>query len=370
MVEPSEEASDEPWEEPSEETLEGQSEEVLFATGDLNNDGIMDSVVVKKSRVYYDMHEGTGYNYDGGLDIYFGDTQDQYHFYRCYDNITIPYYAEHYEWETLAIEDGYLVIIPTFKAYNNYKYAYILQYQDNDFILAGFFKEVSLYDYEAYYYDMESNAVEWDIHERDEEPQEYTYFMKDLPLKKLSEIRIGEWACNFYDYAIVFMESGNNKEALSYNELEPEYSEGDLNGDGIEDLVINVKDQTFGVYLQDNEGVYHLNCTGYSYDRDTETNATIQNDGNLGVHSFTESSKDYTFRYEDGKFLLVSFEQWMEWPDGGGSYFQSIDFVNGKRIEREDEGDENVYDIPQRPLSSLEEIRFGNIDQIDRLCSK
>jgi len=55
----------------------------------------------------------------------------------------------------------------------------------------------------------------------------------------------------------------------------------------------------------------------------------------------------------------------MDWPDGGGSYYQFIDFVNGKRIEREDDNPETTIDIPQNPLRVIEEFHFGNIDEVE-----
>ena len=86
------------------------------------------------------------------------------------------------------------------------------------------------------------------------------------------------------------------------------------------------------------------------------------------VYAFTESSKLYTFRYDDNGYChLLAFEQSMYWPDGGGSYFQSIDFVNGKRTEQVDEEPEVTVDIPQRPLSVIEEFHFGNMNEIDQL---
>ena len=83
----------------------------------------------------------------------------------------------------------------------------------------------------------------------------------------------------------------------------------------------------------------------------------------------TESSKTYTFRYDDrGYCHLLSFDQYMYWPDGGGSYYQYIDFVNGKRTEQVDEEPETTVDFPIRPLRVIEEFHFGNIIEVEELC--
>ena len=106
---------------------------------------------------------------------------------------------------------------------------------------------------------------------------------------------------------------------------------------------------------------------GKSFDNDTETMAYIEG-SDLVVNATTESSKDYTFRENGyGYFRLIAFDQSMEWPDGGGSYYQSIDFVNGERTEQENDKPATTVNIPKRtPVS--EEIHFGNMDEIERLC--
>lgn len=144
-------------------------------------------------------------------------------------------------------------------------------------------------------------------------------------------------------------------------------STGDLNGDGIDDLVVNVNNARFDVYFKDHDGVYNLQYQGKSFDEWTEITAYIK-DGNLMVYAFTESSKDYTFHYDDsGHFRLIAFDQFMNWPDGGGSYSQSFDFVNGKRTVQEDDDPAKTFDLPQIPLRVIEEIHFGNISEIEDL---
>ena len=55
----------------------------------------------------------------------------------------------------------------------------------------------------------------------------------------------------------------------------------------------------------------------------------------------------------------------MVWPDGGGSYYQLIDFVNGKKTEQEDDKPATTVSIPKRNLV-FEEIHFGNMDEIEQ----
>ena len=352
-------------------------EEVLFGIGDLNNDGFMDSAVITLKEVYRDIDEEIVPVKGDGLKVFFGDSQGKYNLFRSYpiNNHPDEIYAC---WNGIVIEeDGSLVIEDLYRTDDEVLYTYVLKYQDDDFYLTDFLKEYGTDDDNYEHYDLANKIltteIEW--HEMDTEIYHYrtdTYELKDTPLKKLSGFRIGDEVCDFYEEVDqidedIFETSGMTKEELCAAEYNPTYDEGDLNGDGINDLVINVNDSRFAVYFQYSDGGYFLEFQGKSCDDWTETSAYVD-DGNLMVYAFTESSKLYTFRYdENGYCHLIAFEQSMYWPDGGGSYFQFIDFVNGKRTEQMDEEPEVTVDIPQRPLSVIEEFHFGNMNEIDQL---
>lgn len=349
-------------------------EDVLYGIGDLNHDGFMDSAVITWKEVLRNVDENVEPVQGDGLKIFFGNKEGKYSLYRSYaiNNRPDDNYAE---WESIIIdEEGNLNIVDKFRTDDDQFYYYVIRYQDNDFYLTDFTMEFGTDEYNLEHYDLVNKTLkkvtEWsemdsdNYHNRTDE-----YELKDLPLKSLSEFKIGDQVCVFDEYVAhideeIFEYSGTTKEALCPAEYNPSYDEGDLNGDGVNDLIINVNNSRFAIYLKDSNGEYNLVFEGKSFDDWTEVEA-YTDEGYLMVYAFTESSKTYTFRNDDGYFHLISFEQSMEWPDGGGSYYQFIDYVNHKRTERVDDNPETTVDIPQNPLRVIEEFHFGNISEIE-----
>ena len=361
------------------QTLEARAEEeVLFGIGDLNHDGFWDSVVITMKEVYRNDVEEVAPVQGDGLKIFFGDKKGRYSLYRSYaiNNHPDDSYAE---WEGIIIDgEENLTIVDVSRTDDEQVYTYVLRYQDNDFYLTDFTMEYGTDEYNMEHYDFVNKSLEtyteWT--EMDSDNSHFridTYELKDLPLKSLSEFKIGDKVCDFDEYVAhidedIFATSGTTKEELCPAEFNPSYEEGDLNRDGIDDLIVNVKNSRFAVYFKNSEGTYNFEVEGKSCDDWTEISA-YEKDGNLMVYAFTESSKNYEFHYDDnGYFHLISFDQSMYWPDGGGSYYQFIDFVNGKRTEQEDDDPETTVDIPKTPLRVIEEFHFGNIDEIEDLC--
>lgn len=351
----------------------------FFALGDLNNDGIKDLAIVARNEVYRNQDEGIEPVQGDGLRIYFGDADGRYTLFKKYAVNTHPddFYAN---WSNMAIgDDGQLFIQEGYATDGEVVQNYYLKYMDDDFYLNSFSTTFGVDDDNVVNYDLVNKklVVDVDWHEMDTDINHHrtdTYEMKDVPLKKLSDFKIGDEVCTFDDYVEddglnIFEVSGKTKEELCASEHNPTYEEGDLNNDGVLDLVVNALNSTFAVYYGDSFGFYNMMFQGKSFDRDTETYAYIE-EGNLIVNATTESEKSYTFRDNGyGYYRLLEFEQSMVWPDGGGSYYQLIDFVNGKRTEQEDDKPATTVNIPKRNLV-FEEIHFGNMDEIEHFIQE
>ena len=351
----------------------------FFALGDLNNDGIKDLAFVARNEVLRNQNEGIEPVQGDGLRIYFGDADGRYTLFNKYAVNTHPdeFYAN---WSNLAIGDeGLLFIQEGYATDGEVVQNYYLKYMDDDFYLTSFVMTHGVDDDNVVNYDLVNKklVVDVDWHEMDTDINHHrtdTYEMKDVPLKKLSDFKIGDEVCTFDEYVEddgldIFETSGKTKEELCASEHNPTYEEGDLNNDGVLDLVVNALNSTFAVYYKDASGSYNMMLQGKSFDKYTETYAYIE-EGNLIVNATTESEKSYTFRDNGyGYWRLIEFEQSMEWPDGGGSYYQRIDFVNGTRLEQEDDKPATTVNIPKRNVV-FEEVHFGNMDEIEHFIQE
>lgn len=351
----------------------------FFAVGDLNHDGIQDLAFVARNEVLRNQNEGIEPVQGDGLRIYFGDADGRYTLFNKYAVNTHPddFYAN---WSNLAIgDDGLLFIQEGYATDGEVVQNYYLKYMDDDFYLTSFVMTYGVDDDNVVNYDLVNKklVVDVDWHEMDTEIYHHrtdTYDLKDIPLKKLSDFKIGDEVCTFDEYVEddgldIFETSGKTKEELCASEHNPTYEEGDLNNDGVLDLVVNALNSTFAVYYKDASGSYNMMLQGKSFDKYTETYAYME-DGDLVVDATTESGKSYTFRDNGyGYWRLIEFEQSMEWPDGGGSYYQRIDFVNGTRLEQEDDKPATTVNIPKRNVV-FEEVHFGNMDEIEHFIQE
>jgi len=354
-------------------------EDDFFALGDLNHDGIQDLAFVARKEVLRNQNEGIEPVQGDGLRIYFGDANGRYTLFNKYAVNTHPdeFFAN---WSNLAVgDDGLLFIQEGYATDGEVVQNYYLKYMDDDFYLTSFVMTYGVDDDNVVNYDLVNKklVVDVDWHEMDTEIYHHrtdTYDLKDIPLKKLSDFKIGDEVCTFDEYVEddgldIFETSGKTKEELCASEHNPTYEEGDLNNDGVLDLVVNALNSTFAVYYKDASGSYNMMLQGKSFDKYTETYAYME-DGDLVVDATTESGKSYTFRDNGyGYWRLIEFEQSKVWPDGGGSYYQRIDFVNGTRLEQEDDKPATTVNIPKRNVV-FEEVHFGNMDEIEQLISE
>lgn len=354
-------------------------EDDFFAQGDLNHDGIEDLAVIARKETHRDRSGGIEPVKGDGLRIYFGDADGRYTLFNKYAVNTHPedFFAD---WSNMLISaDGDLFIQETYDTDGEVIQNYYVLFMDDEFYLTSYVVSYRSDDDNVINYDLVNKTLTVDVdwHEMDTDINHHrtdTYELKDVPLKKLSDFKIGDEVCSFDEYVEddgldVFKYQGNTKEELCDEQYNPTYEEADIDGDGDLDLVVNALNLTFALYYKDASGSYNMMFQGKSFDKYTETYAYIE-EGNLIVNATTESEKSYTFRDNGyGYFRLIEFEQSMEWPDGGGSYYQRIDFVNGTRLEQEDDKPATTVSIPKR-TPVFEEIHFGNMDEINRLINE
>ena len=156
-----------------------------------------------------------------------------------------------------------------------------------------------------------------------------------------------------------FALTGNHPTQLYTNLNKDQYSEADLNGDGIKDLVINDREyDKFAVYFKDDKGVYTRQFIARRPDNDGGNLSAYATNDTLRVSASFESTKDYVFHYQDGDFYLLNYSQSMEWPDDGGREYYEIDYLKHS-ITNSNDSHDTTYFVPAYPLLRLSEVPLG-----------
>lgn len=353
-------------------------EEVLFAKGDLNNDGIEDVAVIARNEVYRSRDEEIEPVKGEGLRIYFGDSNGKY---ALFNTCAVNSHPDEFfaDWHSLTIDnEGNLVIVENYATDGETIQTYVLKYLDDDFYLTDFITVFGVDDDNTLHYDLLNKTVVTDVdwHEMDTEIYHHrtdTCDLKDIPLKKLSDFSIGDevyWfgECVKDDGLDIFKYSGSTKEELCQEKYHPTYEEGDLDEDGDYDLVVNALNATFAVYYKDND-TYRMMFQGKRYDKNTKTDAYFE-EGNLIVNASSESSMAYVFRDNGyGYFRLV--ELWLgdELPNGESKNI-FVDFVNCQKSEWKDSESATTVDLTNCPQKVFEEFHFGDMDEIEQLIKE
>ena len=358
------------------EEIVPSDESVLYAKGDLNKDGIEDVAVVAKKEVF--RNEEIKPVKGEGLRIYFGDSNGEYALFNKYAVNTRPddFFSD---WQSLTIDkDGNLVVEEVYATDDETIQTYVIRFVDNDFYLTDYSSAFGVDDDNTVHYDLlnKKAVVEVDWHEMDTEIYHHrtdTYELKDLPLKKLSDFSIGDEVCSFDEYVEgdgldIFEYSGSTKEDLCPKEYHPTYEEGDLDGDGDLDLVVNALNATFAVYYRDDD-TYRYMFQGKRCDKNTKTEAYFE-EGNVVVNADSESSMAYVF-HDNGYGYYRLVELWLsdELPNGGLKH-QSIDFVNGKKTEWMEGESPITVDFPNCSPKVFEEFHFGDMSEIKQLLGE
>lgn len=349
--------------------------EVFFAKGDLNNDGIEDVAVIAKNEVYRNIDEEIEPVQGEGLRIYFGNSNGKYALRKTGAVNTHPdeFFAD---WNSLTIDkEGNLVIEENYTTDGETIQTYVLRYLDNDFYLTDFTAVFGVDDDNDIHYDLVNKTVTVDVdwHEMDTEIYHHrtdTYELKNVPLKKLSDFRIGDEVCSFDEYVEddgldIFKYSGTTKEELCPAQYHPTYEEGGLD-ERVSGLVVNALNRTFAFYYKiQGEEYYHLNCIGKGWNKDTKVEAYLE-EGNLIVNATSDRSMSYTFRDNGyGYYRLVEFEQIKSLHDG--LYHQVFDFVNCTKMEWTEGDEATPIKLTNCPQKVFEEFHFGDISEIEQL---
>lgn len=160
-----------------------------FATGDLNGDGIKDSVA-----------------FNNGFFVYFGTNDGKYNLFKKYKVKVEEYDPDGYiQFSTSTkIENGKL-IISTHRLGDGWQdYDYTLKFQDNDFVLVHLRDNGGLDGEHIQTYDFDAKTYHGDF---DGEDDSYTTTakLKNIPLPKLSDIVIGGdtygWIDKYIDHS-------------------------------------------------------------------------------------------------------------------------------------------------------------------------
>ena len=351
-------------------------ESVLYAKGDLNKDGIEDVAVVAKNEVL--RNEEIEPVKGDGLRIYFGDSDGGYTLSNtCAVNSRPDEFFS--DWQSLSIDkEGNLVVEEVYATDGETIQTYVMKFMDNDFYHTDYSLVYGVDDDNVVHYDLlnKTAVVDVDWHEMDTEIYHHrtdTYALKDQPLKKLSDFSIGDEVCSFDEYVeddglSVFEYSGSSKEELCSEKCHPTYEEGDLDGDGDLDLVVNALNATFAVYYMDN-GTYRYMFQGKRCDKNTQTDAYIE-EGNVIVNANSESSMAYVF-HDNGYGYYRLNELWLtEKMPNGESKNILVDLVNCKKSEWM-EGESAVpADFSNCSPKVFEEFHFGDMREIRQLLGE
>ncbi|MBP5366829.1 MAG: hypothetical protein J6Z01_00100 [Bacteroidales bacterium] len=146
------------------------------ATGDLNGDGIKDSVAFNK-----------------GFFVYFGGADGKYNLFKTYK--VFPYETDEinsYDYST-DIENGKLIITTRRSGDGGFQdYYYTLKFQNDDFVLLKLIDDGGLDGSSTQIYDFEAKTYKGDFHEYEGDSYTTTAKLKNLPSPKLSDIVIGD----------------------------------------------------------------------------------------------------------------------------------------------------------------------------------
>ena len=153
-----------------------------FATGDLNGDGIKDSVAFNK-----------------GFFAYFGSKDGKYNLFKTYKVLDLES-NDYMTFKTSAkIDDGKLIISTRKNGDGWDNLDYTLKFQDGDFVLLKLYEDGGLDGSSEITYDFEAKTYKGDFDECEGDSYTTTAKLKNLPSPKLSDIVIGDPAYNFVD---------------------------------------------------------------------------------------------------------------------------------------------------------------------------